>query len=101
MEGIRIKIRKPQEDNIPSSFFVRKGSYAIPFQAVCDSNYIFLYASGLCGGATHDALANSVSSFMEQVEKGLLGDLYSVASDEAYPESDDITVPFPPSTLSE
>ena len=34
--------------------------------AVCDSNYIFRYASGVCGGATHNALANAVSRFMEK-----------------------------------
>ena len=103
LDGICIKIKKQDEESIPTSFFCRKGYYSIPVQAVCDSNYMFRYASGLCGGATHDALANAVFGFMEEVEEGLLGVLFWVAGDEAYPVSEYIIVPFPSpsSTLSE
>ena len=62
---------------------------------------MFLYESGLCGGATHDALANSVSGFMEEVEDGRIGELFSVAGDEAHPVSEYIIVRFPSFTLSE
>ena len=70
-------------------------------QAVCDSDYIFRYASGLCGGATHDALANAVSGFMEEVEEGLLGVLFWAAGDEAYRTSEWIITPFTGSTLTQ
>ena len=65
---------------------------------MCDSNYIFQYASGVCGSATRDALANAVSGFMEEVEDGLLGVFFWVAGDEAYPVSEHIIVPYPAST---
>ena len=89
------------EGELPCIFFFRKGYYAIPVQALCDSNYIFLYASGRCGGATHDALANAVSAFMMEVEDGLLGEYFRVVGDEAYPVSEFIIVPFPSSTPTE
>ena len=99
LDGICMKIKKPDEESIPTSFFCRKGYYAIPVQAVCDSKYMFTYASGLCGGATNDALAIAVSGFMEEVEEGLLGVLFWVAGDDAYQVSEYIIVPFPSSTL--
>ena len=76
LDDICIEIRKQHEDSIPASFFCRKGYCAIPIQAVSDSNYMFLYASGLCRGATHDARANSVSGFMEEVQARLRGELF-------------------------
>ena len=100
LDGICMKLKKPRNDNIPDSFYCRKGYYAIPVQAMCDSNYIFRYASGVCGGATHDALANAVSGFMEEVEDGLLGVFFGVAGDESYPVSEHIIVPYPVSTLT-
>ena len=101
LDGIYIKLKKPNNESIPASFYCRKGYYAIPVQAVCDSKYIFRYASGLCGGATHDALANSISGFMEEVKNGLLGDIFWVAGDEAYQVSEWIIVPYPASTLTD
>lgn len=62
---------------------------------------MFRYASGLCGGATHDALANAVSGFMEEVEWGLLKVVFWVAGDEAYKISEWIITPFPSSTLTQ
>ena len=88
MDGICMKIKKSKNESIPASFYSRKVYYAIPVQAVCDSNYLFRYASRLCGGATHDALANAVSGFMEEVKGGLLGHLFWVAGKEAYPVSE-------------
>ena len=101
LDGICIKMRQPPRDCNPASFFCRKGYYAIPVQALCDSNYVFLYASGRCGGAIHDALANAVSGFMKEVEDGLLGEYFWVVGDEAYPVSESIIVPYPSSTLTE
>ena len=76
LDGICIKLKKPKNEIIPASFYCRKGFYAIPVQAVCDSIYLFRYASGLCSSATHDALANAVSGFMEEVSDGLLGEIF-------------------------
>ena len=101
LDGICMKLKKPKNESIPASFYCRKGYYAIPVQAVCDSNYLFRYASGLCGGATHDSLANAVSGFMEEVQDGLLGEIFWVAGDEAYPVSEWIIVPYPASTLTD
>ena len=101
LDGICMKLKKPRNESIPASFYCRKGYYAIPVQVVCDSNYLLRYASGLCGSETHDALANAVLGFMQEVQDGLLGELFWVAGDEAYPVSDWIIVPYPASTLTE
>ena len=100
LDGICIKLKKPNNESIPPFFYCRKGYYAIPVQAECDSKYTFRSASGLCGGATHGTLANSVSGFMEEVKDGLLGDIFWVAGDEAYLVSECIIVPYPASTLA-
>lgn len=101
LDGICIKMRQPLRESFPASFYCRKGFYAIPVQAVCDSNYIFRYASGRCGGATPDSLANAVPGFMREVEGGLLGEYFWVVGDEAYPVSEFPIIPYPSSTLTE
>ena len=42
-----MKIAKPDRESNPD--FYRKGYYAIPVQAVCDSAYVLRYESELCG----------------------------------------------------
>ena len=91
---------RSQTGEVIQLFYCRKGYYSIPFQAVCDSDYIFRYASGLCGGATHDSLANEVPGFMEGARGGLLRLVLWIAADEAYRVSDCTMVPFPSSTLT-
>ena len=101
LDGMFGKIKETEEREYTASFYCRKGYYAIPVQAVCDSNSLFRYASGLCCGATHGALAHAVSGFMEEVKDQLLGDIFRVAGDEAYPVSEWIIVPYPASTLTD
>lgn len=67
-------------------------------QALCDSDYIFRYASGPFGGATHDALAKAVSGFKEKVEGDLLGVVFWLVGDEAYRISKWIITSIPGST---
>lgn len=100
LDGICIKMAKPDKECNPAFFYSLKGYYATPVQAVCDSDYVFRYTSGLCGGATHDALENAVSGFMEEVESGLLRIVFWVVGDEAYSISEWIITPYPGSTLT-
>lgn len=72
LNRISVKITKPERESIPAFFYRRECYYAIPVQAVCDSDYIFLYASGLCRGAKRDSLSNAMSELMEEVRFGLL-----------------------------
>ena len=95
LDGICIKMKQPPRDCNPALFFCRNGYYVIPVHALSGSNYVFLYASGRCGGATYDALANAVSGFRKEVEDGLLGELFWVVGNEAYLTSESIIVPYP------
>lgn len=94
-------MRHPLRESYPASLFCHNGYYAIPFQALYDSNYIFLYASGRCGAATHDALSNAVSGFIMELEDGLLDECFWAVSDKAYSVPEYIIVSFSSSTLTE
>ena len=43
LDGICVKIKKPEAVENPAMFFSSKGFYAIPVQALVDSNYIFRF----------------------------------------------------------
>lgn len=101
LDRICINMPRPSKESNPASLFCRKGYYAIPVQALCDSNYIFLYASARSQDATYDVLANAVSGSMKVVGDGLLGEYFSVVGDESYPVSEHIIVLFPASTITE
>ena len=94
-------MKQSPKERFPAAFYCRKGYYGIPVQAVCDSNYVFIYASGRCGGATQDSIANAISGFMKELEGGLLCEYYWVVGDEAYPDSDFIIIPYTSSALTE
>ena len=64
LDGIAIKICKLRRIDIsnPTSYYHRKGSYAVPVQAICDAKYRFIFFSAKCAGPAHDSVAFSVSS---------------------------------------
>lgn len=95
LDGICIKIKKPEPEENPAMFFSRKGFYAIPVQALVDSNYIFRFCSAVCTGATHDSLAFSVSGLRRELEKGILGSVFYIVGDEAYICTDYLITPVP------
>ena len=75
-------------------FYSRKGFYALPVQALCDSNYIFQYCSAVCKGATHDVLAYAVSGLKKDLDSGILGDSFYIVGDEAYTCTEALITPF-------
>ena len=95
LDGICLKIKKPEAVENPAMFFSRKGFYAIPVQALVDSNYIFRFCSAVCTGATHDSLAFSVSGLRRELEKGILGAVFYIVGDEAYICTDYLITPVP------
>lgn len=71
LDGIAIRIKKPSRHEHPATFYCRKGYYAIPVQALVDSNYRFLCFSAICRGSTHDSLSHAVSALGRYLEEGV------------------------------
>lgn len=96
LDGIAIRIRKPRKQDClnPAHYYHRKGFYAIPVQAICDSNYRFLFFSAKCAGPTHDSVAFSVSSYDNLLRNGELPPNYWIAADDAYVCNENIISPF-------
>lgn len=101
LDGIAIKIKKPSSYLDPAYFYCRKGYYAIPVQAVVDSDYRFLCYSARCVGSTHDSLAHAVSSLGQYLEAGNLRNEFWIAGDEAYVCSESLITPVPASQASD
>lgn len=101
LDGISIRIKKPSKDEHPATFYCRKGFYALPIQALVNSDYRFICFSALCRGSTHDALAHAVSSLGRYLEDGRLEMEYWIAGDEAYNCSEYLITPVPASMASD
>lgn len=104
LDGIAIKIAEPASRDVPnpSTYYNRKGFFALNIQALCDSSYRFLFVSALTPGSTHDSTAlsmSSLSSLVSREESGLL-DKYWIAADEAYVCTKRIICPWPGKNLS-
>ena len=97
LDGISIKIRKPEADLIPAAYWCRKHYYAILVQAIVDANYRFLCLSARCVGSTDDSLAHAISSLVEYLKAGLLHYAFWIAGDEAYICTEYLIKPFPAS----
>ena len=93
LDGICVKIMKPKRHENPALFYCRKGFYAVPVQALVDSDYIFRFCSATCTGATHDALAYSVSGLKREIDKGVLLGMFYIVGDEAYTLSNYLITP--------
>lgn len=95
LDGISTKIKKPDVDEQPASFYCRKGFYTIPVQALFDLNYRFICFSARRCGSTHDSLAPSVSALSEYLESGDLDSYFWIVGDEAYICTKTRIIPFP------
>ena len=87
LDGLAVRIRKPRKTDVcnPSGYYHRKGYYAIPVQAVCDSLYRFTFFSAKCAGPTHDSVAFSVLSLYNRLsDEGLPQGYWIAADDGAY-----------------
>jgi DDE superfamily endonuclease len=94
IDGIAIRIRSPRAIDLPSLYYCRKGYFALPVQACCDSKYRFLYFSAKAVGSTHDSLAFSISSLHTLLESGSMPDGFWIAGDAAYTCTDYMLTPF-------
>jgi hypothetical protein len=101
LDGIALAIKKPHDQYFPRHFYTRKGFYAMPIQAVCDSNYKFLYMSARCVGSTHDSLAWAVSTLGSRLQGGLGLGVNWIAGDAAYVCSDHLLTPYSKSQLQD
>jgi hypothetical protein len=51
LDGIALKLSKPDDGHVPRNYWCRKGYYAIPAQAVVDSRNRFTYMSAMAVGS--------------------------------------------------
>ena len=68
LDGIAISIRKPPDEYALRNFYWRKGMYALPVQAVVDSELMFRHMSCRCTGSTHYAAAFDVSELAQKLK---------------------------------
>jgi DDE superfamily endonuclease/Villin headpiece domain len=100
LDGIALPIIKPLDKYFPRHHFTRKGFYALPVQAMCDSEYRFLFMSARCVGSTHDSLAWACSSLGSQLMDGTKTlDPYWIAGDAAYVCSNFLLTPYSKSQI--
>jgi DDE superfamily endonuclease len=94
LDGIALPVQKPLDKYFPRHYFTRKGFYALPIQAICDSSYRFLYMSARCVGSTHDSLAWACSMLGSRFYNGLNIGEYWIAGDAAYLCDNYLLTPF-------
>jgi DDE superfamily endonuclease len=104
LDGIAIKISELSAADAanPSTYYNRKGFFALRVQAVCDFDYMFTFVSAQCPGSTHDSVAFAASRLAR-----LLADCtdeymardYWIAADDAYCR-DRLLTPWPGRGLS-
>jgi hypothetical protein len=103
LDGIAIKIQEPCRGSVPnpSTYFNRKGFFALSVQAMCDSRYCFTFASAISPGSTHDSTSFAMSSLSRLLcsSNGLVPG-YWVAADDAYVCSERVMTPWPGRNLS-
>jgi len=95
IDGIAIKIKNPDDDLNPAQFYCRKNFYALPLQAVADSDYRFTYCSLKCVSSTHDSLSYSVSDLSTFLRNGGLPRGFWIAADDAYECTETLITPVP------
>jgi hypothetical protein len=104
LDGIAIKIMEPSAATTPnpSTYYNRKGFFALNVQAVCDSDSRFTFGSAMCPGSTHDSTAFAVSALSRLLGRTGDGTLLSgfwIAADEAYVCGERVITPWPGRSL--
>jgi hypothetical protein len=96
IDGLAVRISEPRSAEIPnpSSYYNRKGFFAVVVQAMCDASYRFTFVSAISPGSTHDSAAFAMSSLFEKLREGALPPGYWIAGDEAYVCRDGIITPY-------
>lgn len=84
LDGIEIPIEKRRNVSNPAAYYNRKRFYAIPVQAMVDSDYRFISFSANCVGSTHDSIAHAMSALWTQLSRNVMSPGYWIAADDAY-----------------
>lgn len=104
LDGIAIRIAEPAKTDVPnpSTYFNRKGFFALNVQAACDAEYRFLSVAALTPESTHDSTGFAMSSLSELLTRqtGGLPQGFWIAGDEAYPCTDRLLSPWPGRNLT-
>ena len=102
VDGIAIRIRGPQVAEVPnpSSYWTRKGYFAINLQAAVGGNYKVQFLLTVTAGSCHDSTAFSACGLAELLDGGDgLPQGYWVAGDDAYVASLRLLTPWPGNNL--
>jgi DDE superfamily endonuclease len=102
IDGLAVRIAEPRGSEIPnpSSYYNRKGFFAIVVQAMCDASYRFTFVSAISPGSTHDSVAFRMSSLYDLLTSAALAPGYWIAGDEAYVCAESVLTPYPGRKLS-
>jgi DDE superfamily endonuclease len=103
VDGLAVRIAEPRGIEIPnpSSYYNRKGFFAIVVQAMCDASYRFSFISAIAPGSTHDSVAFRMSALYDILKAGALAPGYWVAGNDAYVCAESLLTPHPGRNLSE
>ena len=99
VDGIAIKINKPENRDMPREYRCRKGFFALPLIAAVDGKYRILCFSLRCPGSTHDSLAFSMSNLNQFLRSGQLPKEVWGVADEAFINTESLLVPIPVDTI--
>ena len=104
LDGIAVKITEPAAWKVAnsSSYYNRKGWFALNVLTMCDSKYRFTFMSCKCPGSTHDNTAfalSGLSRLLERGEGGLLAGFW-IAADDAYKCMNRLLTSWPDKALS-
>lgn len=104
LDGIAIAQEQPSIADVacPKDHWCRKGFFALNVQAICDSNYEFLWMSCRTPGSSHDSAALACSDFGQFLNNSslpliqmLIAEGLCIAADEAYGDCELLAVPWP------
>jgi hypothetical protein len=103
IDGHAVRIAEPRGIEVPnpSSYYNRKGFFAIVVQSMCDASYRFSFISAIASGSIHDNVAFRMSALYDILKAGDLAPGYWIAGDDAYVCAESLLTPQPGRNLSE
>jgi len=103
LDGIVVRQERPTAAEVacPKDYWSRKGFFALNVQAICDSNYEFLWMSCKAPGSSHDSSALACSDLGQQLRAPcsplvalMIREGLCITADEAYRDSEVMAVPW-------
>ena len=104
LDGISVRQERPTAAEVmcTTDYWSRKGFFALNVQAICDSNYEFLWMSCRAPGSSHDSTALACSDFGQKLNDPaspsialMIREGLCVTANEAYWDSDVLAVLWP------